>query len=1204
MLSDSFRRRHFRREGGVALVLVLSFVVLLTAVVLLYLSRAMTARQLSSGSLQQSNADQLAVSALDIITGSLKQEIANPANSVATTYGAGATQTTVYEPRAAANILPARYTGPNGAPTNLVRISSSTDTTLQYPSGASAVNSTTAVSLNQRAVSLARWNSHYLLPLKSTANANTDSTPDSTFTAPDWVLVTDTGGPTVLTTPSSSVIGRYAYAIYDEGGLLDVNVAGYPSKATTSQYGDKPAMAYADLTQLTLPATPTVSILSTADIDNLVGWRNYASLQLTAANGVFGSFTIPATATTQLQNFFNVITGNTSGFMNVSPVTWTTAGQTFTDQAFLTRQQLLKYRASTGFNANALQYLGTFSRDLNAPSWKPVNPPAQTLTPPANMLPPALPTPTDYVSSKDSTTAVNRDALGVRVKGTFTRADGTTAQVGDPLLKYRFPLSRLAEITYDGSIPAGNTTLLNGILSPATAATIQRDFGLVWVPGDGSGNPADIGSAPHWSYCGPNGTTIQSSIETLAQVGNSPAVNPLDTTPREPNFFELLKAAILNGSLGRDAGKKGSFLVNRQEGPASDTQYADSNVDFQVIQIGANIINQAATDGYPREIHFVGQNYTGGGTNQETAFFGIANLPYLQRVFTRNTYTGQDLEAWYMAEIWNPHQTLANNNVTSCPTQFRFCGIGGTMMFYQPKIIQWSPLPSPNGTFSLVSDSNGADIVTAPVAPAVTPLDLANSGYLQFTVPWNSTTCREPTYLATDPTVMANPANSLTPTVVPGTNGRDDANGDTKIVGLYSGKITTPTQTAALTGAHPHAPMPLSAGSVEGGADPQGCSLVLEYYNQADGTWRVYDEMRYLWGIYPYTTPTPFYLQHSDPRTDHFGTSIGNWNISTQVGAPGSSIRTGAAQGLFGYTYFPRPNNPSVAPVAPFTPSEFIFNVAIANDEGTGFYMGTLSDNTTGSNPYYVDPDGVLRGGDGYWVANSGVNLTCVDGRPLATTNTNSRPIILNRPFRNVGELGYAFADRPWKNIDFFTPYSADSGLLDFFCARESSTNTPVVAGTVNLNTRQAPVLQAIIAGATKNEVAAAPAAITGLPTVSSDASKIATAIVSQTSSSAFMNRGDLVLKGSPLFAVSTDNTADQYVKTRREAAVRALSEVDTTRIWNLMIDVVAQVGHYPSTSTSLSQFVVDGEKRYWLHIAIDRYTGQVIDRVLEPVYE
>jgi len=52
------------------------------------------------------------------------------------------------------------------------------------------------------------------------------------------------------------------------------------------------------------------------------------------------------------------------------------------------------------------------------------------------------------------------------------------------------------------------------------------------------------------------------------------------------------------------------------------------------------------------------------------------------------------------------------------------------------------------------------------------------------------------------------------------------------------------------------------------------------------------------------------------------------------------------------------------------------------------------------------------------------------------------------------------------------------------------------------------------------------------------------------------------------------------------------------------MIDLIAQTGQYPPGSTSLSQFVVTGERRYWLHVAIDRFTGKVVDQQLEPVFE
>ncbi len=52
------------------------------------------------------------------------------------------------------------------------------------------------------------------------------------------------------------VVGRYAYVVYDEGGLLDANAAGYPSTAldgssiTPVMMRHKISEACADLTQI------------------------------------------------------------------------------------------------------------------------------------------------------------------------------------------------------------------------------------------------------------------------------------------------------------------------------------------------------------------------------------------------------------------------------------------------------------------------------------------------------------------------------------------------------------------------------------------------------------------------------------------------------------------------------------------------------------------------------------------------------------------------------------------------------------------------------------------------------------------------------------------------------------------------------------------------------------------------------------------
>jgi hypothetical protein len=99
------------------------------------------------------------------------------------------------------------------------------------------------------------------------------------------------------------------------------------------------------------------------------------------------------------------------------------------------------------------------------------------------------------------------------------------------------------------------------------------------------------------------------------------------------------------------------------------------------------------------------------------------------------------------------------------------------------------------------------------------------------------------------------------------------------------------------------------------------------------------------------------------------------------------------------------------------------------------------------------------------------------------------------------------------------------------------------------------------------------------------------------------VNKDQLVtLFGPTLTAATFGSTDEQKVKACREAFVRTLADVGQTRTWNLMIDLVAQAGRYPPNATSLDQFVVEGERRYWLHVAIDRFTGTVIDENLEPV--
>ena len=219
---------------------------------------------------------------------------------------------------------------------------------------------------------------------------------------------------------------------------------------------------------------------------------------------------------------------------------------------------------------------------------------------------------------------------------------------------------------------------------------------------------------------------------------------------------------------------------------------------------------------------------------------------------------------------------------------------------------------------------------------------------------------------------------------------------------------------------------------------------------------------------------------------------------------------------------------------------------------------------------------------------------------------------MLNRPFRNVGELGYAFraaaAATPTpspnpKTIDLCTAASADAPMLDLF-----TYNTATVrAGPVNLNTQNPAVIAALLKSTITAEPSASPMGLAASnnaaasPTPNPNVGVIAntTAGSEGTLVKPALGRQDI-----PRLVAAAGNFIGSATEEQKETIARALGEVTQTRTWGLMIDVIAQSGRYPPTANGLSQFMVEGEKRYWLHIAIDRFTGQVIDQQLEQVFD
>jgi Tfp pilus assembly protein PilX len=338
-------------EAGAALLIVLAFTVLITGLVIAFFTRTTSDRQLSRSSLANTAADALARGALEIVVGDFRQEIFN----------AGAPTSTTVVPKRAGNSqdIP-----------NLIRRSVRSDglTLPAVATRASSVNSTNDASANGRSISASRWNKHYLVPRLNTGSTAIDTTPTPSFVAPDWVFVTPRG-PTILATPDLTTLGRYAFAVYDEGGLLDVNVAGFPAaNSVNSSYlstiGKKGVLAFADL---------TATGLSSNSIDNLIGWRNYSSGNPSGSYSVTSPFDFGANPTAFVQYFLESTTPSGSDrkrdFGVVSTPSIYNDANPRTDQAFINRTQLLNLRSTLQANQDALQSLGTFSREINLPTW-------------------------------------------------------------------------------------------------------------------------------------------------------------------------------------------------------------------------------------------------------------------------------------------------------------------------------------------------------------------------------------------------------------------------------------------------------------------------------------------------------------------------------------------------------------------------------------------------------------------------------------------------------------------------------------------------------------------------------------------------------------------------------------------------------------------------------------------------------------------
>jgi len=251
---------------------------------------------------------------------------------------------------------------------------------------------------------------------------------------------------------------------------------------------------------------------------------------------------------------------------------------------------------------------------------------------------------------------------------------------------------------------------------------------------------------------------------------------------------------------------------------------------------------------------------------------------------------------------------------------------------------------------------------------------------------------------------------------------------------------------------------------------------------------------------------------------------------------------------------------------------------------------------------YYEDSDGTVRRADTGWVERQALPMLPVTAYPDDSTSfpsaRNSRPVMLDRPFRSVAELGCVFRDIPWKSLDLFSPDSADRRLLDVF----SIEDRPTMTGKINPNIATAETLKALLRGASLDP--SDPDSAETVPSGKADAVADEIEGLNPSTPSEEIVSGEKLASILSASGTSKPDGGFSPYKAQTENFLRALSSTTDTRSWQLMLDVVAQSGKIASTGASLNDFVVEGQKRFFVYLTLDRITGEIVDKHVEPVYE
>ena len=963
-------------------------------------------------------------------------------------------------------------------------------------------------------------------------------------TAPKWIHVNASG---YSANPNATTIGRIAFNIYDTGGLLDINAAGHAASAPSAVIASKGSAVWADLTAIPGIAAATEDAWPPSWRNRHDDWNAFA--------------TASSTAHSTLRYY------QQTGWL--TPFSQSGGGNS--DKLFTSRQDLIRYaRAHPGTFGNdpaaALANLSTFSR-----------------TPAAPALPYIDATQLGFPSA-----GFFSDAY--RSNQTFTgyRDDGTSyvyqVKAGTPVLHKRFSLGKISRETSGGTVSWLTPTGPGPGISPAA---IRAVFGLEWN-----------GALERWDYRSPTGGGLAQFIKTPDEIaaGNRP-----------PDFFEILKAVIRPDSLGGCQPQSGGNLLDLT------AQTLQESEDYHIFRIGASILDNADPDNFPTRIAF--------DLSGAVEAVGVEDLPYLSGAIVRFAFQRREITA---------AGTPANTNTNI----WRFSNLRHVLVpiIHNPHRADSTSSQTPALSVKLLhGEVTGLDTVLGEAALATQPFPFLQAGYYgdfprviapdSISIPANLLDAYRNGYCVIDlqrrlstrefPNSQLNAFTLLTLPDQP----RVPASGTlTKPELNQRTVIDLDKLLVALTYRSPGGNERVydTLGGAYDGSDPSAWAA--DFANFTCGTeLTVGTDRNYNNAINNQLidASTHVYLGKFDPRTPRYGmTYTFSWTGSTNSAvllqpAPKPSqvlLRedTGDARGAdiyqielteaLGSTFFP---------ASPYPGARQFYPAAMARG-GIQPLEGSLLVNL----PDRPQDGSQTRPNFAFAFDGSEINNPLWnpgDERLTVAPNSHLRPAILQRPYRNVAELGHVFRDQPWKQLDFAHGTSPDAALLEMFDLTE--VESELVAGKVNPNSAPAAVFQALLQQAGRQLQADARDYQTTLSSPQ-DAAAVATPLRAAIQNARLVT--DSAWPRQALSRTATAGTLDGALvanlgstKPEREALARALSGSTQTRTWNLLVDVISQSGKQTGGG-----FVVDGESRSWTHLAIDRFTGQILDRQTEMVNE